>query len=185
MERQIPAVASDRAQSHPKLQAIFRMKLNGSGVFIHGSVPSFSSQWRAYFTAEAKVIVSSLARDGAHPRVEPIPHVHVFRTSDHLAVEVNRRQGIEAIAGEVDPLLLEQRWVSVEGATVLPFGQADPVEPSLVRLQIRIDDQASRKQVRMHASRNCRRDRMVPHRWHNRRFAARLHRPPQVFQKGS
>jgi hypothetical protein len=70
--------------------------------------------------------------------------VHALALANLRPVDEHLGHRVEAVAREVDPLVLQQLGRRVEGAAVLPVGQPDPLHVALVEADVRVFDQPGR-----------------------------------------
>ncbi len=78
---------------------------------------------------------------------------HVVGRDQLLAVQINVGKGIQAIQHQLDVLARQRGMVDIEGRSILPVRQADPLDLRLVIAVERIDDQLCRHQIGLHRPR--------------------------------
>ena len=96
----------------------------------------FAAPTRLRITLKRRVSVSGVR--GAD--IEPVAAMHVLRLGDELAVQFDPRDGVQTVADEVDPLVVEHFLIGIEGRAILPVGMADPSGLKLIQIAVGIRD---------------------------------------------
>ena len=159
--RQMPAPATSTPQSQPNELACLRSMLKGWWL-TWGRAPWRATRASASATGAAKVTVSAFCPStSASLHVDAVAAVLVLGPGDDAAVELDHRDGVEALGDEVvagGPVV-----VPGERGREAPRGVADPLLRRLGVAVERVGDEAGGEQVGVHLARHGRRDSSAGH----------------------
>jgi hypothetical protein len=81
---------------------------------------------------------------------------HVVCVQNRMFVQIDIRKGIQAIKNHINVVMRERSRVHLKCCSILPVGQADPLQMELIILIEGIGNQAAAQQVGLHYARNLR-----------------------------